>query len=177
MKILSMLAVVAAFGLSSFSVSSEEIKQTVSVGYASSSAGFAGYELDDVADGFNAKYRIEYTGEYGLILSYTKTDYSEGGIYNGTRANVSLEYSSFMAGPTFRANEYFSVYLLVGGVNGKASASVSSVSATESETGLSYGGGLQINVTPSFSIDGSYEYVELNEVDVGTWVVGVGYSF
>lgn len=178
MKTLSMLAVAATFGLLSFSVNAADLKQTVSGGYAHSNVEYMGYELDDDTGGFNLKYRIEFDEEYGIIASYTKTDYERNGTYSGVDIGASLDYQSFMVGPTFRANDYFSAYLMIGASDGEAEVSVSSVgSAKETNSDFAYGGGIQIDVTPNFIIDGSYEYSELDDVEVGTWVVGVGFSF
>ncbi|EKO3451813.1 outer membrane beta-barrel protein [Vibrio fluvialis] len=177
MKTISKFAVLVA-ALASLSANAEDFKQTVSAGYAHSSVEYLGYELDDDTGGFNVKYRMEFNEEYGFIISHTKTDYNKSGTYSGVSIDASLDYMSFMVGPTFRANKYFSVYLMAGGAKGEAEASVSSIgSAKESDTSFSYGGGLQINVTDQFVIDGSYEYSEFNDVNVGTWVVGMGFSF
>lgn len=178
MKTISKLAVGFSVGLLSFSVNAEIVKHTISAGYAHSNVEYLGYELDNDTDGFNLKYRMEFDREYGLILSYAKTDYDDSGSYDDVDIDASLKYSSFMIGPTFRANEYFSAYLLIGRADGELKASLSSLgSVSDNESSIAYGGGLQIDVTPNFVIDGSYEYTKLNEVEVGTWVIGAGFSF
>ena len=46
-----------------------------------------------------------------------------------------------------------------------------------SDVGFSYGAGLQFNPVENFAVDVGYEQSRIRNVDVGTWIAGVGYSF
>lgn len=176
-KHLSLAALI--FGFSSFS-SAADLRHTFTAGYAQSHVNFMDVDIDD-PKGFNAKYRLDFTNELGVITSYTKTSYDDSASQGGIDAKVSLDYQSFMIGPSFRPYDPYtplSGYLLIGVAEGKASGYVSSIgSASESKTAFAFGGGLQLNVTDNFVIDASYEYSEIDDVKVGTWVVGGGFSF
>ncbi len=167
-----------SFGLSSFA-NAADLKSTITGGYAQSDVEFMGEELNDYPNGFNVKYRLEFNEELGVIASYTNTSYDESVAYgsNGT-ASVSLDYQSFMVGPTFRANDYFSAYLMVGAAVGEAKGSVTGLGSEKlKETEVGVGGGVQFNIAEHFTIDASYEYSDIDDVRVGTWVVGAGISF
>ncbi|MDU5618453.1 MAG: Ail/Lom family outer membrane beta-barrel protein [Klebsiella michiganensis] len=43
--------------------------------------------------------------------------------------------------------------------------------------GFSYGAGLQFNPIENVALDFSYEQSRIRNVDVGTWIAGVGYRF
>ena len=46
-----------------------------------------------------------------------------------------------------------------------------------SDVGFSYGAGLQFNPIQDVALDVGYEQSRIRNVDVGTWIAGVGYSF
>ncbi|WP_016605120.1 Ail/Lom family outer membrane beta-barrel protein, partial [Yersinia pestis] len=46
-----------------------------------------------------------------------------------------------------------------------------------SDYGFTYGAGLQFNPAENVALDVSYEQSRIRNVDVGTWVAGVGYTF
>ena len=46
-----------------------------------------------------------------------------------------------------------------------------------SDYGFSYGAGLQFNPIENVALDFSYEQSRIRNVDVGTWIAGVGYRF
>lgn len=173
------LALALTFGVSSL-VLAADFRHTFTAGYAQSHVNFMDLDIDD-PKGFNAKYRLDFSDELGVITSYTKTSYDDNFSYGGVNASASLDYQSLMIGPSFRPYEPYtplSGYLLIGAAKGKASGSVSSIgSASESKTAIAFGGGLQLNVTDNLVIDASYEYSEIDDVKVGTWVVGAGISF
>jgi outer membrane protein X len=46
-----------------------------------------------------------------------------------------------------------------------------------SDYGFSYGAGMQFNPIENVALDFSYEQSRIRNVDVGTWIAGVGYRF
>ncbi|MCW7546564.1 outer membrane beta-barrel protein [Photorhabdus sp. APURE] len=181
----ALVASVVAVGLSVFAFAANAAEHTISGGYAQSHAKFGDDKADDHPKGLNLKYRYELDNNWGVIssLTYTYLGYDH---YLGGRkiAESSLDYVSLMAGPTYRFNEYVSVYSLVGAAHGKVKVSdfVGSESFSHSKTSIGYGLGLQFNPVPNWTIDTSYEYAKfddarLGDLKVGTWVVGVGYRF
>ncbi|ETS30633.1 attachment protein [Photorhabdus temperata] len=177
----TLVASVVAVGLSAFAFAANASgESTISGGYAQSHAKFDGKKADDNPKGFNLKYRYELDNNFGVISSLTYTylgyDYYRGG---KKVAESDMDYFSLMAGPTYRFNEYVSVYGMVGAAHGKVKLSdyVGTMSGSKSKTSVSYGLGLQFNPMPNWTIDTSYEYSKLDELKIGTWVVGVGYRF
>ncbi|WP_445493414.1 Ail/Lom family outer membrane beta-barrel protein [Photorhabdus sp. SF281] len=177
----TLVASVVAVGLSVFAFAANASgESTISGGYAQSHAKFNGEKTDDNPKGFNLKYRYELDNNLGVISSLTYT-YLGYDYYRGGRkvAESDMDYFSLMAGPTYRFNEYVSVYGMVGAAHGKVKNSdyVDSISGSKSKTSVSYGLGLQFDPMPNWTIDTSYEYSKLDELKIGTWVVGVGYRF
>ncbi|EKO3894355.1 outer membrane beta-barrel protein [Vibrio metschnikovii] len=183
MKKVAILAAVASLlSASAFSYTYEyQPKESITVGFSHSTVRFLGEKLDDNPMGFNLKYRKDFNSEYGLITSFTYSGMNKTYTQGYLSGKLDLDYYSFTFGPTLRANEHFSVYGLLGAAHGKASADVwslaGSASASDSETSIAYGAGLQIDVNENFTIDASFEYSKLNEVKAGTWVIGAGYRF
>ncbi|NHB86710.1 Ail/Lom family outer membrane beta-barrel protein [Photorhabdus tasmaniensis] len=177
----TLVASVVAVGLSLFAFAANASgESTISGGYAQSHAKMDGQKIDDNPKGFNLKYRYELDNNFGVISSLTHT-YLGDDHYQGGRkeAESDMDYFSLMAGPTYRFNEYVSVYGMVGAAHGKVKYSdyVGSMSGSKSKTSVSYGLGLQFNPMPNWTIDTSYEYSKLDDLKIGTWVVGVGYRF
>lgn len=155
-----------------------EFQSTLTAGYSQSDVKYMGYEPDKNPKGFNVKYRLEFNDELGVIASYTSTDYDKSVSYGSGSASLALDYQSFMFGPTFRANEVLSAYLLIGLVEGEAKGSATGIGSERlSEKDVGFGGGFQFNITDNFAIDASYEYADIEDVRVGTWTLGAGLSF
>lgn len=178
MKKVAILAAVAS--MVSFSSFSEEKvrEQALTFGLSSSSATVMGSDFPDDAYGITGKYRKEFDDSYGIITSFTYTGLRKTyNVYNGFASystTLELDYYSIMVGPTLRANEYFSVYGMLGLSHGVSRVGV----YTDSDTALGYGFGLQIDVTPKITIDASYEMTEFSgDVKVNTWSIGAGYRF
>ncbi|EYU16103.1 Ail/Lom family outer membrane beta-barrel protein [Photorhabdus aegyptia] len=179
----ALIASVVAAGLSVFAFAANAGESTISGGYAQSHMKFKDSKIDDHPKGLNLKYRYELDNNWGVISSFTYT-YLGYEFYNGGRkvGKADIDYYSLMAGPTYRFNDYVSAYGMVGAARGKAK-SEAFVSGYEipdykgSKTSVAYGLGLQFNPMPNWTIDTSYEYSKLNDIKIGTWVVGVGYRF
>ncbi|WGL97231.1 Ail/Lom family outer membrane beta-barrel protein [Arsenophonus sp. aPb] len=176
-KILIVSSIVSAFTFSSFNANAIE-ENTLSVGYAQSSAKVNGKKIDDDAKGFNIKYRYEIDNDWGVIGSFAYTHLGYNFYYGNMKfADAKLDYYSLNVGPTYRFNEYISAYGLVGVAHGKVEARAMGYSDDDSSTGFVYGVGLQFNPVKNIAIDASYEYTKLDDFKVGTWMVGVGYRF
>ncbi|HBN7237808.1 TPA: Ail/Lom family outer membrane beta-barrel protein [Escherichia coli] len=160
--------------------------------------------------GFNVKYRYEITDELGVMASLTWARYSTSSQYaaqqdwatldptnygtqktpnpvGSTTTNIKGNYWSVLAGPTWRFNDYVSLYAL-GGV-GVAKMSVDfevrnnmtgerlSTKLSEQKTSFAWAAGAQFNIYDDFSVDVGYESSGSGDWRVGGLVVGVGLKF
>ncbi|ECG1392064.1 TPA_asm: outer membrane beta-barrel protein [Salmonella enterica subsp. houtenae serovar 45:g,z51:-] len=151
--------------------------QTVSVGYAQTQVKYYGVSKD--MPGVNVKYHWEDddTG-VGVIGSFAYTQKSQSNDY----ADGKLTYYSVTAGPSYRLNDYFNIYALLGAAYGKAEVNTEDFSAWESKTSFAYGAGVQFNPVKNVAVDASYVYTRFSDgyggdIDAGTWMLGVGYRF
>ena len=167
---LSALAAVLAFSAGSAVASTS----TVTGGYAQSDAQGAANKMN----GFNLKYRYEQDNNpLGVIGSFTYTEKDRtdaSGDYNKT------QYYGITAGPAYRLNDWASIYGVVGVGYGKFQQTENqglNRTASTSDYGFSYGAGLQFNPIQDVALDFSYEQSRIRNVDVGTWIAGVGYRF
>ncbi|NIF20713.1 outer membrane protein OmpX [Candidatus Pantoea multigeneris] len=154
------------------SAGSAMAQSTVSVGYAQSD--FQG--VANKANGVNLKYRWEDgTDPLGWIGSFTYTTKNNtiDGYYN--KAN----FYSLSGGPALRLNDWASIYGVVGVGYGtrKFNSNVPRNDNQNDRWGFVYGAGLQFNPIQDIAIDAGYEQSRLKNTDIGTWIVGVGYSF
>ncbi|ENO0817838.1 outer membrane beta-barrel protein [Proteus mirabilis] len=157
-------------------------ENTLSLGYAQSHVKADGDKLKENPKGFNVKYRYEFDNQWGMIGSFAYThqgyDYRFGSQSVGT---ADLDYYSFTAGPVYRFNDYVSAYGLLGVAHGKAEVELKGFGyhekESQSKSAFAYSAGLQFNPHPNIAIDASYEYTKLDDVKVGTWMLGLGYRF
>ena len=144
---------------------------TVTGGYAQSDA----QGIANKTNGFNLKYRYEQDNNpLGVIgsFTYTEKDRTEDSVYN------KAQYYGITAGPAYRINDWASIYGVVGVGYGKFQQTVDSVKVSDtSDYGFSYGAGMQFNPMENVALDFSYEQSRIRNVDVGTWIAGVGYRF
>ncbi|MTH47669.1 outer membrane protein OmpX [Intestinirhabdus alba] len=145
---------------------------TVSGGYAQSDAQGVANKMN----GFNLKYRYEQDNNpLGVIGSFTYTEKdrtNSAGDYNKS------QYYGLTAGPAFRLNDWASIYGVVGVGYGKfQQTDYPRYKDDVSDYGFSYGAGLQFNPMENVALDFSYEQSRIRNVDVGTWIAGVGYRF
>lgn len=154
----------------------------VSVGTATAATstvtgGYAQSDMQGVANkanGFNLKYRYENDTPLGYIGSFTYTakNRTEDGVYN------KGQYYGITAGPAYRINDWASIYGVVGVGYGKfQSTEYPTAKSDTSDYGFSYGAGMQFNPIENVALDVSYEQSRIRNVDVGTWIAGVGYRF
>ncbi|GAB7260513.1 outer membrane protein OmpX [Dickeya ananatis] len=126
--------------------------------------------------GFNLKYRYEFdNSQLGVVGSFT---YLQDSQTIGTTYNKN-QYYGFSAGPSFRFNDWASIYGLVGVSAGKFTFNETDGSSNNrtSDAGFVYGAGLQFNPVQNVAFDVGYEQSRIRSVDVGSWNVGVGYRF
>ncbi len=162
-------------------------ENSISIGYAQSHVKENGYTLDNDPKGFNLKYRYELDDNWGVIGSFAYTHQGYDFFYGSNKfGHGDLDYYSVTMGPSFRINEYVSLYgllgaahgkVLLGAAHGKVKSSVFDGSVSTSKTSMAYGAGVQFNPLPNFVIDASYEYSKLDSVKFGTWMLGAGYRF
>lgn len=168
------LVALALAGVSANSLAADDIEKakpenTISVGYANSTVEVSGVELFDDAPGFSLKWRRDINESFGFITTFTHTSKS----ISGNGISLDLDYYSYMVGPTLRANDYFSVYGLVGLAQGEYSGF-----ASADDDAFAYGLGMQVDLTKSVALDASYEKTEFSgDIEVSTWTLGVGYRF
>lgn len=153
-------------------------ENSISVGYAQSHVKGNGYTLSNDPKGFNLKYRYELDDNWGVVGSFAYTHQGYDFFYGSNKVgNGDVDYYSVTMGPSFRINEYVSLYGLLGAAHGKVESSVFDRSASVSKTSMAYGAGVQFNPLPNFVIDASYEYSKLDSIKAGTWMLGAGYRF
>lgn len=167
-KIACLSALVCALVVSANPVMAQS---TVTGGYAQSD--YQG--VINKANGFNLKYRYENgSAPFGWIgsFTYTKKDRTTNNLYN------KEQYYGLTAGPAVRMNDWASIYGVIGvGYSKFITNKPNHNKSDTSDCGFSYGGGLQVNPIQNVALDFSYEQSRIRSVDVGTWIVGVGYSF
>lgn len=152
--------------------------QTVSLGYAQA-------KVDDFKDpkGITAKYHYQGDSALGIIGSFTylgaKEDYYDRDF--NSNDTTKLKYYSLMAGPSYRFNDYVSIYGLAGVGHGKVDWKYDygafADSGSEKETRFAYGAGIQITPVANWAIDIGYEGTKVYETRVDAFNVGVGYRF
>lgn len=159
-----------AFALTLSAGTASAVTNTVTGGYAQGDM----QGVQNKAKGFNLKYRYENESPLGYIgsLTYIEKDATRDGVYD------KAQYFGITAGPAYRINDWVSAYGVIGLGHGKYQT-VDNVfdRHSTSDYGFSYGAGLQFNPIESVALDFSYEQSRIRHVDVGTWVVGAGYSF
>lgn len=155
------------------SAGSAMAQSTVTGGYAQSD--YQG--VANKANGFNLKYRYkDGSNPLGWIASFT---YTEKDHHGGGNVYDKGQYYGVTGGPAYRLNDWASIYGVVGIGYGKyqQNSTVVRDKSDTSDVGFSYGAGLQFNPVENFAVDVGYEQSRIRNVDVGTWIAGVGYSF
>ena len=165
-----------------FSALAVVLAASVGTAFAATSTVTGGYAQSDMqgeankAGGFNLKYRYEQDNSpLGVIgsFTYTEKDRTEDGFYN------KGQYYGFTGGPAYRLNDWASIYGVVGIGYGKfqQNESAGQSKSDSSDVGIAYGAGMQFNPIENVALDVGYEQSRIRNVDVGTWIAGVGYSF
>lgn len=126
--------------------------------------------------GFNLKYRYEEDnsslGVIGFFIYIEKSRIVSFGDYNKN------QYYGIIVGSVYRINDWVSIYGVVGVGYGKFQIIEYSIYKYDiSDYGFFYGAGLQFNSMENVVLDFFYEQSRIRSVDVGIWIVGVGYRF
>lgn len=114
----------------------------------------------------------------GINLSYrhsswtTKLQVGRGKLHKD--GDNTTSYSSLMIGPTYRFNDYISLYGNVGMAEMKIK---NRDNHSSSEDAFAYGAGVIFNPLTNLSLGLSWETAKLLFVDTNTFGVSVGYRF
>ncbi|AYU97766.1 MULTISPECIES: Ail/Lom family outer membrane beta-barrel protein [Enterobacter] len=139
---------------------------TVSVGYAR--GDFQG--VVNGAEGFNVKFRHDNANSaWGVIGSFMYLEHT------GTNNSIysKEKYGSVSAGSSFCLNDWLSIYGLLGvGAGSRELTQTGSL-----RYGLNYGVGIQVNSVSELALDIGYENSRIDSVDVGSWMIGIGYRY
>lgn len=187
------------FGISS---ANAELENSVSGGYAwssyktSSKTTAKGFELnrDINPTGFNLKYRYEIDPQLGIITSFTYLGKKEKTVVKNDQSGLVSDYSSkfnyysLLIGPSYRFNEWVSLYAAVGVAYSKGKMQIDGNATTKlignpdpadmkktSPAGMI---GFQVNPLPNIVADLSYEYAKMASGQKrGVWAISLGTRF
>lgn len=148
------LALIGSAGLI-FSQTGLAQTQTVGLGYAHMG-------LDNEADlnGVHLHYRNEIDPDWGLIGSFT---WATGKITSDPSRSADVSYYSLMMGPSYRFNDWFSLYGMLGfdyvSVKGKTEDynKGQRIHVSGNSTGPAWGLGMIFNPTDSVAVNVGYE--------------------
>ncbi|NHB92914.1 Ail/Lom family outer membrane beta-barrel protein [Photorhabdus cinerea] len=158
-------------------------QHTASIGYA-----YVKPQEIKALNGATISYRYELDDQWGLLSSFTfaKGDEKETEEYS----KLDAKYYSLMAGPTYRINDYVSLYSQLGlsRMNVKFSATYANGYTEKTEgnnNALGWGAGLIVNPTTNTSVTVGYEGSRFNAKEYGGegkistngFNVTVGYRF
>ncbi len=191
MKKLSLALLLAAATLSGSALAEY---QSVTVGYAQS-------KVEDFKNirGVNLQYRYEFDDMVGVMASFNymknselkggkDTGYEQGYEISRSR-NADMKYYSVLVGPTFRLNDYVSLYALGGLAHTKAELNDTwniiniyelESKSSEKSSAFAYGLGVIINPTAALSISLGYEGTETDfgkKYSINGFNIGLGYNF
>lgn len=196
--IYSVLAMGSMVGISS---ANAELENSVSGGYAwssyktSSKTTSKGFEINrDVnPTGFNLKYRYEIDPQLGIISSFTYLGKKEKAAIKNDASEILSQYSSkfnyysLLIGPSYRFNEWVSVYAAVGVAHSKGNIQWTGDHTKHignpdpkdmkktSPAGMI---GFQVNPLPNIVADLSYEYAKMASGQKrGVWAISLGTRF
>ncbi|HBB6984708.1 TPA: Ail/Lom family outer membrane beta-barrel protein [Salmonella enterica subsp. enterica serovar Napoli] len=150
-------------------------------------------------NGFNIKYRYELNDIWGVIGSFTYAWGNFDGDYNLSRSSdayysskghIKSKYLSVLAGPSYRFNDYASVYGMIGVANNQIKSSYSwndhgfysnalshgDGDEKQNKTNVAYSIGLQTNPVKNVVIDVAYEGA-VGGLNSSGFTLGLGYSF
>lgn len=170
-------------------------------------ASVTGYEGKEKSpQGINIKYRYEITDDFGVITSFTwtrsltntqsfvnveavdKNTQIKNPAASG-RTDIRANYWSVLAGPTWRFNDYVSLYAMTGMGVAKVNADFKikdnlnigagnySVSDSIKKISLAWAAGAQFNFNESVTMDVAYEGSGSGDWRSSGMVVGIGLKF
>lgn len=154
--------------------------QSLSVGYTTGYLSAGGYgSHDGHPNGMNFKYRYEFNDKWGVIGAFTFAD----DVLGEGPALAEWGYTSYMAGPSWRLNDYVSIYYLMGLAHADTHVKASHTTKYK-KNAFASSIGAQINPWKNVVLDIGYEYAKFNDyprskidIESGLFIVGVGYRF
>lgn len=152
---------------------------TLSVGYAQTHLSALKNSASKDLRGLALKYRYEFNSDWVVLTSLTATRHElqnykwDAGKLHKDGDNT-ISYSSLMIGPTYRFNDYISLYGNVGMAEMKIK---NRDNHSSSENAFAYGAGVIFNPLTNLSLGLSWETAKLLFVDTNTFGVSVGYRF
>jgi len=181
------LAILLAFTMTSGATFANE--QTLSLGYA-----HADVQNFNSLSGVNLQYRYELNSPLSIIGSFKWGEGDGSAQYyvanDFVKNDVDVKYYSVLAGPSYRINDYISLYALGGIAYVKATGTTKWINATldytghdslsEKSTSFAYGAGLMINPVENVSMTLGYEGTEADlngNYAINGFVLGIGYRF
>ncbi|WP_256125192.1 Ail/Lom family outer membrane beta-barrel protein [Photorhabdus luminescens] len=143
------------FSVSAITLPAQAEQHTASIGYA-----YVKPQDASALNGATLSYRYELDDQWGLLSSFTFAKGNEKETEYYTRDD--LKYYSLMIGPTYRINDYISLYGQLGlsRINDKSTAHYSGgeiEKESASKNALGWGTGFIINPTTNTSITAGYE--------------------
>ncbi|ECD5144190.1 hypothetical protein E1460_23875 [Salmonella enterica subsp. enterica serovar Caracas] len=155
-------------------------RHSISMGYTTGALFADGRKSSDGhPDGMNFKYRYEFNNTWGVVGSFTFA-----GDTIGDLVKTDWGYRSYQVGPSWRINDYISVYYLLG--LAKADSDISTMSKTHNFKKNAYVSslGVQVNPWPNWVLDAGYEYTRFHDypyngenIESLLFNIGFGYRF
>lgn len=172
-KLLALSVVLAAMG----GAIAQADTHTISLGYSHG-------KVTDFKNlhGVTGKYHYQPDGSLGFISSLTYMGGEEKFNFEGKKGKAQLKYYSLLVGPSYRFNEFVSLYGLAGVAQGKVKLSGTfadgdNISLKKKTSGFAYGAGVQISPAANWSIDLGYEGATAKNIKINGFNIGLGYRF
>lgn len=173
-KLLALSVVLAAMGESAIA---QADTHTISLGYSHG-------KVTDFKNirGATAKYHYQPDGSLGFIGSLTYMSGDKKFNVDGDKGKDQRKYFSLLVGPSYRVNEFVSLYGLAGVAHGNikrsgTDAGGDNISYKDKKSGFAYGAGVQISPAANWSIDLGYEGAKTKGTKINGFNIGLGYRF
>ncbi|WP_445374530.1 Ail/Lom family outer membrane beta-barrel protein [Photorhabdus tasmaniensis] len=170
----------AIFSVFAITLPAQAEQHTASIGYA-----YVKPQDVKALNGATLSYRYELDDQWGVLSSFTfaKGDDAE----TIDRPKIDTKYYSLMTGPTYRINDYISLYSQVGlsKIDLKLSYSGTDANGKINEKALGWGAGVIVNPTTNTSVTVGYEGsrfdikdgVDKYKISTNGFNISVGYRF
>ncbi|OCA55913.1 Ail/Lom family outer membrane beta-barrel protein [Photorhabdus namnaonensis] len=151
------------FSVSAITLPAQAEQNTASIGYA-----YVKPQDVSALNGATLSYRYELDDQWGLLSSFTFAKGDDKETTKNYHSKSDVKYYSLMAGPTYRINDYVSLYGQLGLSRINAKSSTHYRPSDDYRTGyiekesvskntLGWGAGFIINPTTNTSITAGYE--------------------
>lgn len=178
-NIIHIVILTCIFGISINAMAAEH---TISLAYAQTN-------VKDFKNlkGVNAQYRYENQSPWGTVVSSTYTSGKEDYSFTHSEGEGKVKYFSVLAGPSYRFNEYISIYGLAGFAHIKYNyeeyqrTGAFNYSEKTNKTEFAYGVGVSINPVENMAVNIGYEGTNAKFYDetikFNGFNIGLGYKF